>query len=387
MEGRGRLWFWALLPLVLLAALSAVVAGTGVLDFLRRGVPPVEELTFDRVVLERDLISVDVVNGGPDPVTVAQVAVNDAFWEFTITPAARIPRLAKATIHIPYPWVKDEPYEVKLLTSTGLTFPHEIPVATLTPRAGPRVLGIFALIGLYVGIIPVAIGLLWYPMLRRLERRWIHFALALTMGLLIFLGADAVHEALEAAELLGGAFQGTLLVVIGALGTLLLLQMVSRSKVDQGGPEGRSAVAFLIALGIGLHNLGEGLAIGAAYALGEAALGAFLIIGFMLHNTTEGLGIVAPIAKDRPKLKRLIGLGLLAGAPTIVGAWIGGLAYSPLYSTLFLAIGAGAIAQVVLVLFRVVAREAEGTALTPLTAGGVLVGLLVMYGTGLLVAV
>ena len=169
--------------------------------------------------------------------------------------------------------------------------------------------------------------------------------------------------------------------------TLLLLQMVSRSKVDQGGAEGRSAVAFLIALGIGLHNLGEGLAIGAAYALGEAALGAFLIIGFMLHNTTEGLGIVAPIAKDRPKLKTLIGLGLLAGAPTVVGAWIGGLAYSPLYSTLFLAIGAGAIAQVVLVLFKVVAREAEGTALTPLTAGGVLVGLLVMYGTGLLVAV
>ena len=386
-EGRGPLWFWALLPVVLIAALSLVVAKTGITDFMRRGVPPVEALTFERVTLAKDLLTIEVVNGGPDPVTIAQVMVDDAYWDFSITPSPTVRRLGRATIEIPYPWVRDEPHEITLLTSTGLTFSDEIAVATETPLVGPRYFAVFALIGMYVGVIPVAIGLLWYPWLRRLDRKWIHFALALTAGLLIFLGADTIHGALEEAAQVAGAYQGTLVVVVGALGTFLVIEMVSRSRIDRGGLEGRRWVAFLIAMGIGFHNLGEGLAIGAAYSLGEAALGAFLIIGFMLHNTTEGLGIVAPIAKDRPPLLMLAGLGLLAGGPTVVGAWIGGLAYSPLYATLFLAVGAGAITQVVLALYRVVSREVKGPIWSPVTAGGLLAGLMVMYATGLLVAV
>lgn len=382
----GRLWFWGLLPVALLGVLSLVVARGRLIEFLRRGVPPVEELTFDRVSLAPNVIRVDVVNGGPEPVTVAQVMVDEAFWEFTMGPAPTIPRLGRATIEIPYPWVWGEPHEIKLLSSTGLTFTHQIAVAAETPKPGARFFGAFTVIGLYVGVIPVALGLLWLPFLKTLERRWMHFALALTAGLLVFLGADALREGLEAAESVAGAFQGTLLVVVGALGTLVLLQLASRAKVGAGGEQGRRAVAYLIALGIGLHNLGEGLAIGAAYSLGQAALGAFLIIGFMLHNTTEGLGIVAPIAKDAPKLKTLAALGLLAGGPTVLGAWIGGLAYSPLYATLFLSVGAGAIAQVVIALYRVVAREMEGSIWTPYTAGGVVAGMVVMYGTGLLVA-
>lgn len=384
---RAKLWLLGLLPLILLGALSALVAGTGVLDFLRRGVPPVEELTFDRVSLQPDLITAEVVNGGPDPVTVAQVLVDEAFWDFTITPGATVPRLGRARITIPYPWVADEPHEITVLTSTGLTFSHEIAVAGVTPSPDLRFFGVFALIGLYVGVIPVAIGLLWYPLLSRVRQQWVNFALALTAGLLIFLGVDALHEAVEAADQVAGAFQGLLLVVVGGLGAFLVLEMLSRPRADAGAAAGRRTVAVLIALGIGLHNLGEGLAIGAAYALGEAALGAFLIIGFMLHNTTEGLGIVAPIAKDRPRLRMLVALGLLAGAPTILGAWIGGLAYSPIYAALFLGVGAGAIAQVVAALYRIVARESEGRLWTPLTAGGVIAGLLVMYVTGLMVAV
>jgi len=385
-SSRSRTWLLALLPLGLLVVLSAVIARGGLLEFFRRGVPPVEELTFERVSLAPGTVTLSVVNGGPSPVSVAQVMVDEAFWAFTIKPGAVIPRLGRASVEIPYPWVEGEPHEVKLVTSTGLTFAHEIAVAAETPPANARFFGVFTLIGLYVGVVPVAIGLLWFPFLRRLDRKWIHFALALTAGLLVFLGVDAVHEALEAAEHVAGAFQGTMAVAVAAIGTVLLLQMAARNKLSREGVEGRRAVAYLIALGIGLHNLGEGLAIGAAYSLGEAALGAFLVIGFMLHNSTEGLGIVAPIAKDQPSVKTLVGLGILAGAPTILGAWIGGLAYSPLYATLFLSIGAGAIAQVVLALYRVVAREAEGTVWTPFTAGGVLAGMLVMYATGLLVA-
>lgn len=381
-----RAWLWGLLPLVLLGLLSLIVARGGLIEFLRRGVPPVEELTFDRVTLGPNLIRVEVVNGGPDPVTIAQVMMDEAFWQFTIKPSATVGRLGRATIEIPYPWVQGETHEIKVLTSTGLTFAHEIAVATETPRAGGRFFAAFTAIGLYVGVIPVAIGLLWFPFLRTLDRRWIHFALALTAGLLVFLGADALHEALEASAGVAGAYQGALVVLVGAVGALLLLQVLSRPRLGAGGEDARRAVAYLIALGIGLHNLGEGLAIGAAYSLGEATLGAFLIIGFMLHNTTEGLGIVAPIAQDRPRLATLVALGLLAGAPTVVGAWVGGLAYSPLYATLFLSIGVGAIAQVVAALYRMVSRETGGMVWTPYTASGVLAGLLVMYGTGLMVA-
>ncbi len=387
MTSRSRgLLFWALLPPALLGGLALVIASTGLLDFMRRGLPPVEELTFDRVTLEPGLIRVEVVNGGPDPVSIAQVLVDDAFWVFSIQPSATVPRLGRATIEIPYHWVQDESHTVTLLTATGVTFSHEIAVAAETPPVDLRYFWVFGLIGIYVGVIPVAIGLLWYPLLRRLEPRWIHFALALTAGLLIFLGADAIHEAFEAAANVPGAYQGTLVVVVAAVATVLGLQMVSRSAVNRAGAAGRRAVATLIALGIGLHNLGEGLAIGAAYSLGEAALGTFLIIGFMLHNTTEGLGIVAPIARDRPRLRTLVGLGLLAGVPTVLGSWIGGLAYSPLYATLFLAVGAGAIAQVVMALYKVIARETSGAVWNPLTAGGVVTGMLVMYATGLLVA-
>jgi hypothetical protein len=369
-----------------LGGLALVVVRGPLIGFLRRGLPPVEQLTFERVSLAPHLIRVDVVNGGPEPVTVAQVMVDEAFWSFSIQPGPRLGRLGRATIEIPYPWVAGEPHQITLLSSTGLTFSHQIEVAAETPTVGWRFFAAFTAIGLYVGVLPVALGLLWLPFLKNLGPRGMQFALALTAGLLVFLGVEAVREALEAAEKVAGAFQGTMLVTVGAIGTLLLLQLVSGTRAPAGGEQERRALAYLIALGIGLHNLGEGLAIGAAYGLGQASLGALLMVGFMLHNTTEGLGIVAPIARDAPRLGTLAALGALAGGPTVLGAWIGGFVYSPVYATVFLSVGAGAIAQVVLALHRVVARQLQGRIWTPYTAGGVLAGLLVMYATGLLVA-
>jgi zinc transporter, ZIP family len=386
-----KAWLWFALPLGLLALLAVVVTKGGLLSRLARDVPPVEELTVDRVRLTPGNIELDVVNGGPDPVTVAQVMVDEAYWAHTMTPGRTVERLARARIEIPYPWVAGEPHQIKLVTANGVTFDHEIAVAAESPKTDAAHFLTFTLIGVYVGVLPVAIGLLWLPFLRRLDRRWVHFALALTAGLLIFLAAEALHEALEIAGGVAGAFQGTGLVAIGVLVTWLILQAFGGARSKEHGAEDptkqRLRLAFLIALGIGLHNLGEGLAIGAAYAQGAVTLGAFLIVGFMIHNTTEGLGIVAPVAQDSPSLKTLALAGFLAGGPTIIGAWLGGLAYSPLLGTLCMAIGAGAILQVLGVLYRVVGRETGGAAIwTPLNAMGVAAGLLVMYTTGLLVA-
>jgi zinc transporter ZupT len=277
---------------------------------------------------------------------------------------------------------------LSLVTATGITFDHEIAVAAATPAADTRYFLGFSLVGLYVGVLPVAIGLLWLPFLKRLEPRWIHFALALTAGLLVFLAFEALVEALETADAVAGAFQGTGIVALTVLGTWLALQAfggAAKRQPGAGGPADRLRLAFLIALGIGLHNLGEGLAIGAAYAQGAVSLGSFLIVGFMVHNTTEGLGIVAPIAKDSPTLRTLALAGLIAGAPTIVGAWLGGLAYSPVLATVALGVGCGAILQVVGVLYRAIARESQPV-WTPLNALGVAAGLAVMYLTGLMVA-
>jgi len=383
-------WLWFALPLVLLGVLAVFVVKGGTLSRLARGLPPVEELNVDRVVLRPGHILVDVVDGGPDPVTIGQVMVDDAYWSHTITPKRELGRLGRARIDIPYPWMEGEPHQIKLVTASGVTFDHEILVAAETPRPDGRYFLVFTMIGLYVGVLPVAIGLLWLPFLKRLERRWIHFALALTAGLLVFLAVEALHEALEMADRVAGAFQGVGLVAIGVVVTWLALQAFGGA--GRGGEQGasnaaagRMRLALLIALGIGLHNLGEGLAIGAAYAQGAVTLGAFLIVGFMIHNTTEGLGIVAPVAQDNPPLRTLVKAGLLAGAPTILGAWIGGVSYSPLLATLCLAVGAGAILQVIGVLYRALQQETE-TVWSPLNAFGVAAGLVVMYATGLLVA-
>lgn len=370
-------------PLVLLAILLAVFFRWGPLGLLGTSFPPVEELTIERVWMpEAGIIQVSVVNGGPEPVTVSQVLVDDAMWSHTLDGERTIGRLESRTLRIPYPWVEGEPHEVKLLTSTGLTFDATMDVSTQAPIMNARYLGMFALVGAYVGVVPVLLGLLWLPFLRRLERRWVDFFLAFTLGLLVFLGVDALVESAELSTAVPGAFMGTGLVLLGLVGTPLLLE--AAGSLRRSAAPSAFRVALLVAFAIGLHNLGEGLAIGGAYASGAVALGTFLVVGFLIHNTTEGLAIVAPLARERVRIRTLAGLGLLAGAPTILGTWLGGFGASPLWATLFLAIGAGAVAQVVLQLARMFRR---GDGLTsPLNATGVLLGLVVMYATGLLVA-
>jgi zinc transporter ZupT len=379
-------WLRGVLPLLLLAALVAAFLRFGPVGVFQAAFPPVEELTIERVAFPGpNTLRIHLVNGGPEPVRVAQVMVDDAFWEFHVQPDATVPRLGSATIDVPYPWVEGEPVAVGVLTSTGVTFTHDVDVATRSPEADARYLSTFALLGLYVGVIPVFLGLLWLPFLRGVGERWLHFFLAFTVGLLAFLGVDALAESIELTSAVASAFQGIGLVTLGVVGTPLLIEAVGRLRKTRAG-SGAFRTAALIALGIGLHNLGEGLAIGSSYAVGEIALGTTLVLGFLLHNATEGLGIVAPLAKERPGLMRLVGLGALAGVPTVLGAWIGGFTYSPTGAVLFLAIGTGAVAQVIWTLARFMARTPSGSLAQPMNAFGLVVGLAVMWTTGLLVA-
>jgi ZIP family zinc transporter len=391
--GATRVWMLAVLPLVLLGLLILMLVRLGPAGLVREeGVPLVERLVVERAVLGPDGIELSVMNDGPDPVTIAQVTVDDAYWAFTASNGQSLSHLGRTTLAIPYPWVTGEAHLIKLITSTGATFEHEIPVAVTTPRAGPRQLLAFTLIGLYVGVIPVALGLMWFPLIARLGATGLDVLLAITVGLLLFLLVDAAHEGIEAAAGLPGSYQGTALFMAALVGAYLGLESLGawlrtrRARLAPG--ESTNAVlALLIAAGIGLHNFGEGLAIGAAFALGEAALGALLVVGFTLHNTTEGIAILAPIAKERPSVGRLVRLGLIGGLPTIAGAWTGGLVYSPVLSVVFLGLGAGAIAQVALQIARQMAGKqtiAARFARVPVMSG-LVAGFLIMLVTGMLV--
>lgn len=375
-----------LLPLILLGGVIALFVSTGGgLDLAPPA--PLEELTIERTLLEPGSIEIVVRNSGPEELTLAQVVINDAIWPMSVSPKAEIPRLGQATVHLDYMWAQGEAYDLTLLTSNSIAFDVQIPVAFATPApSGHTFLG-FTLIGLYVGIIPVYLGILWFPVLRQLGRRWMVFLLAITAGLLLFLGFDTLAEALELATSVPGPFQGIGLVGIGAVATFLLLDALTRRQtaVGKSAAQQRLTLAYMIAAGIGLHNLGEGLAIGAAYNVGEINLGTFLVVGFIIQNITEGLGITAPVLRDRPGIENLLLLGLVGGGPAILGAWIGGFAPSPVLAALFLGIGVGAIFEVVYEIARLIGQDTAKEPQPLLVFSGVIAGMLLLWVTGLLI--
>jgi zinc transporter ZupT len=399
-EPGGGLPTWALgaIPLALIAVALGAFALLGGPGLGERSGPPVEEIAVERTVLHPGQIELTLRNDGPDPVAVAQVAVNDAYVPFVAADGNEIERLGSTTLDVSYPWIEGEAYEISVLTASGGTIEATIPVATETPEADLDFYGLMALLGIYVGVIPVSLGMLWLPFLGRLGRRWMSGLIAFTIGLLAFLAIDAALEGLEIAAEAPAAFGGTSLVFVGALVAYLGLAGVDSylsqrgRRAGGGAATGGAYLALLVAIGIGLHNLGEGLAIGSSYASGALALGAFLVVGFAIHNTTEGLAIVAPLrsggedGSERPGLGRLLGLGLIAGAPAILGAWIGASAFNPSLAALLFGVGVGAILRVIVQISPAM-RDGEGRLLYPSTVAGMLAGIAVLYLTGLLVSV
>jgi len=374
------------LPLVALGAVIALFLSTG--GGLQLAPPaPVEALAVERVVMKPGSIEILLRNASPAEITLAQVIINDAVWPFTVSPDISIPRLGEATVHLEYPWVYAEAYGITLFTSNAIAFDVDIPVAFETPQPTGRTFWSFTLIGLYVGVIPVYLGLFWFPALRQLGRRWMVFLLAVTAGLLVFLGLDTLAEALEQAGGVPGPFQGVGLVGLGAVATFFLLEAISRRQAAGGRSEAsqRLSIAYMIAIGIGLHNLGEGLAIGAAYNVGEIALGTFLVVGFIVQNITEGLGIIAPVLRDRPGWGHLGLMGLVGGAPAILGAWIGGFTPSPTLAVLFLAVGTGAVFEVVYEIAQLIRKDTARQPMPLTVFSGILAGMALLWFTGLLI--
>jgi zinc transporter, ZIP family len=381
----------ALLPIVLLVAVVSVFAATGtsLTSLVGQTAPPRDEFAIRRVTFKPGEIRIRVTNPQRTDLTIGSVTVDDAIVPFDVDGPSTLGRLRSATIVVPYDWVEEDPISVGVTSSTGIETREEIAAAVETPSASGRSFFGYALIGFLVGIVPIAFGLLWLPSLRRADQNWLAAFMALTAGLLTFLALDALSEALSLQAALPESFQGVGLVLLGVAASYLGLAFLAKRLSAREGREhglGPLGLATLVAVGIGLHNLGEGLAIGTSFALGELALGTFLIVGFMVHNVTEGLGIAAPLAEGgaSASLGRLTALTLVAGAPAILGAWLGGFLTSDLLAVLFFALAAGAAFEVVLEVGRYVARKAPGGITSPHVLGGFLAGIAVMYVTGLL---
>jgi zinc transporter, ZIP family len=382
----GTSWrLWALVPVLFLAIAVGIVvtSGSSLVDLVGTNPPPADEFDIRRVEFDPGEIRISVRNPQPDDLTIANVNVDDAIVPFTVDGPTTLGRLRSATIVVPFDWVEGDPITVGVTSSTGIETVEEIPAAIETPD--PSVEGFFgyALIGALVGIVPVALGLLWLPALRQASAEWLSAFMAFTAGLLTFLGVEALAEAFELQALLPSGLGGAGLVLLGV--ALSFLGMTALAGRLSGGTAASGlGLALLVAIGIGVHNFGEGLAIGTSFALGELQLGTFLIVGFMIHNVTEGLGIAAPIARSRVTILVLAALALVAGAPTILGAWLGGYTTSDVLAALFFGIAAGAAFQVVFEVGRYVARQAPGGLRSGYAVGGFLAGVAAMYLTGIL---
>ena len=419
---------------ILFGVVPFIVIGTMIVLLLnspgilfQSSIKPLPEISIEKVeFLDDSTIVAFVRNTGPSEIAIAQADVNDRIYPAAVEPGQTLTRFADAKVIIPFVWNTGEPYEIGITTDDGTRFSEMVNSAAEAPRPTAGQASTFALIGTYVGIIPVMIGLAWYPFIRRLSPNKYNFFLSLTAGLLVFLGIDALLESNEiAVDTLAPAFNAQILIIMVAIVTFVTLLYVSQrliqraskrskpeieykpgysnhSEADLGTRDTKSssrslqqqllirpiAISMMISIGIGLHNFGEGLAIGAAVLLGEVALSSFLILGFTLHNTTEGLAIVAPMAKSRRiPLAKLMIMGLIAGGPTILGAWLGGFLYSPIATVIFLSIGAGAIFQVVYSIgsWMYHTNGSRGLLSNHWIIMGFALGMLIMYLTGLLV--
>jgi zinc transporter, ZIP family len=377
----GLAWrLWALVPLLLLVGVVSLfgAAGGSVVDLLGGGPPQADEFDIRRVEFKPGRIEIRVTNPQQDDLTIAQVTVDDAIVPFRLDGPQTLDRLRSSTILVDYDWIEDEPIAVGVTSSTGIQTTHEVAAAVETPAPSASSFLGYGLIGILVGIVPVALGMLWLPSLRRARPEWLAAFMALTGGLLAFLAFEALTESLELQATLPGPLGGAGLVLLGFAVSYLTLTFLSHRFSGGGAGVGGLALATLVAIGIGLHNFGEGLAIGSSFALGELALGTFLIVG---------LGIATPAAEEKRRsvgIGRLVALVLIAGAPTIFGAWLGGFVRSDVLGVIFFAAAAGAAFEVVVEVGRYLRERAPGGLTSGWVLSGFLAGVAIMYATGLL---
>src|ERR671919_654193 len=255
---RNRTVVAAFIPLVVLAIMIFLLFSPIFQSFINSGIP-LPEVAIEKIEFREDpsQIIAFIRNVGPTEITIAQADVNDRIHAAAIEPSKTVSRLSDAKVIIPFFWNPAEPYEVGITTDDGTRFSKTVEAAALAPNPDSQQIIFFAVIGIYVGIIPVMIGLLWYPFIRSMSRNKYNFFLSLTAGLLVFLGIDALIESNEiSTDIVSPIFNGQMLIVI-----VITISSQTRSQVSQRQMQDLVkplAISLMISIGIGLHNFGEG---------------------------------------------------------------------------------------------------------------------------------
>ncbi|WP_394352472.1 ZIP family metal transporter [Natronorubrum aibiense] len=219
------------------------------------------------------------------------------------------------------------------------------------------------IIGAIAGLAPVAIGMLWFPFIRDLDPRYLHAFMALAAGVLAFIAVEMSKEIVAYGATVASPLTAGAVTIVGVGGTFVTMHVASAWRQHEMASRHKSGlhIAYLVALALGLHSIGEGLGIGVAYVQGDATLVMLLVLAFVMHNVMEGPTIVAAVARETetPPLRHFAAMGIIAGAPVILGGWVGSFANAPLVAMLFYAIAIGAIVQVLLEVAELIRFDAE----------------------------
>ena len=226
-----------------------------------------------------------------------------------------------------------------------------------------EILWMLTLIGGFAGIVPVLIGMLWFPVIRDLDPRYLHGVMALAAGVLAFIAL----EMLEAIAGYTADVDATAVAVgvgaVGVVGTFVVMAAAGEWRQRELASREKSGlrIAYLVALALGLHSIGEGLGIGVAFVQDQSTQVTMFVLAFVIHNVTEGPTVVAAVARDRtaPPLWHFAAMGVIAGGPVILGGWLGSFAGSPLLAILCYAVAVGAIVQVLIEVADLIRFDAE----------------------------
>lgn len=337
----NRRLLWALVPGLLLGLAVAVYLAVPFWSARPTGLPRLEQLTVERVVLDDRGIAVLVQAGAAGPVRIAQVQVDGAFWEFAQDPLGALPPLSGGWLRIGYPWVFGEAHQVTIITSRGAVFQHRIPLAV--PTVVRANLPLVALLGAGVGLLPLALAGTVLPVLGAIGRGSGDLVYAASVVLLLLVLVGLVRTALGSAAEAASVFYGGSLVWAAASATAAGLIAVGwLGSALTGTAQGAASAAVRL----GAHRLCQGLAVGGAVAIGSVSLAIWLTLAFLLHNLLVGASFHQAVAGSRSRWARAA-LTVVAGLPPLAGAWLGGQAVTPEWAALALAAGAGAILQAV----------------------------------------